>query len=353
MRKTILAVQVATAIGAMAVFPAIAQDKQASGFTLEEVIVTAQKRDENSQSVPISIQAFGAEGMEKLGATQLFDLSKSAPSLSASGIPGSNATSGLRGVIDQSRNIGIDARMGVYIDGVYQGRSSTANQPLVGLASVEILRGPQGTLFGKNTVSGAINLNTKKATEEFEGEVKLGVGNEGALNTSARVSGALSDSIYGSLSYLKQSRDGFYKNTALNTMLGDWEQDGARGQLRFVPSDKLEIIVSGDVGSSYSEMPVYTKIDLPRFTTGKGRENDEVNFWGTSVTANYTTDNDFTLTSISSYRENDYLLVGDEDFNAAVKAFETTFDEKTDQFSQEFRIASPQNDTYDWVAGIY
>lgn len=353
MRKTILAVQVATAMGAMAVFPAIAQDKQASGFTLEEVIVTAQKRDENSQSVPISIQAFGAEGMEKLGATQLFDLSKSAPSLSASGIPGSNATSGLRGVIDQSRNIGIDARMGVYIDGVYQGRSSTANQPLVGLASVEILRGPQGTLFGKNTVSGAINLNTKKATEEFEGEVKLGVGNEGALNTSARVSGALSDSIYGSLSYLKQSRDGFYKNTALNTMLGDWEQDGARGQLRFVPSDKLEIIVSGDVGSSYSEMPVYTKIDLPRFTTGKGRENDEVNFWGTSVTANYTTDNDFTLTSISSYRENDYLLVGDEDFNAAVKAFETTFDEKTDQFSQEFRIASPQNDTYDWVAGIY
>ena len=118
MRKTILAVQVATAMGAMAVFPAIAQDKQAPGFTLEEVIVTAQKRDENSQSVPISIQAFGAEGMEKLGATQLFDLSKSAPSLSASGIPGSNSTSGLRGVIDQSRNIGIDARMGVYIDGV-------------------------------------------------------------------------------------------------------------------------------------------------------------------------------------------------------------------------------------------
>lgn len=353
MRKTIIAIQVATAVGAMAVLPAFAEDKQPSGFTLEEVIVTAQKRDENSQSVPISIQAFGAESMEKLGATQLFDLSKIAPSLSASGIPGSNATSGLRGVIDQSRNIGIDARMGVYIDGVYQGRSSTANQPLVGLASVEILRGPQGTLFGKNTVSGAINLNTRKATEDFEGEVKLGVGNEGALTTSGLISGALADRVFGSLSYIKKSRDGIYTNTALNTERGDWEQEGARGQLRFVPSDKLEIMVSGDVGSSYSEMPVYTKIDLPIFTTAKGNESDEVNFWGTSVTANYKTDSDFTFTSISAYRENDYLLVGDEDFNAGVKAFETTFDEKTDQFSQEFRVTSPQNDTYDWVAGMY
>ncbi|HSG62286.1 MAG TPA: TonB-dependent receptor [Pseudomonadales bacterium] len=353
MRKTLIAMHVLTAISSMVALPALSEENNKSGYVLEEVIVTAQKRDENSQDVPISIHAFGAETMEKLGATQLFDLSKSAPSLSTGGIPGSNSTSGLRGVVDQSRNIGIDARMGVYIDGVYQGRSSTANQPLVGLASVEILRGPQGTLFGKNTVSGAINLNTKKATEEFEGEVKVGVASEGELTTAGRLSGALSDTVFGALSYTKQSRDGFYNNTALNTTRGDWEQEGARGQLRFVPSEKVEIIISADSGSSYSEMPVYTKIDIPKYTTLKGDESDEVNFWGASVTANISTDSDYTFTSITAYRENDYLLIGDEDFNASVKAFATTFDEKTDQLSQEFRVVSPQNETYDWVAGLY
>ena len=129
--------------------PAVALGASNSTFVIEEVVVTAQKRAESSQDVPISIQAFSADAIERLGATQLLDLAKSAPSLSTGGIPGSNQTSGMRGVVDYGRNIGIDSRMGVYIDGVYQGRSSSNNQPLMGLESVEILRGPQGTLFGK------------------------------------------------------------------------------------------------------------------------------------------------------------------------------------------------------------
>jgi iron complex outermembrane receptor protein len=353
MRKTLLAVHIGGALAAATVMPALAQGGKTSTFALEEVIVTAQKRNESSQDVPISIQAFSADGMEKLGATELFDLAKSAPSLSTGGIPGSNAISGLRGVADFSRNIGIDARMGVYIDGVYQGRSSSANQPLLGLESVEILRGPQGTLFGKNTVSGAINLNTKKASEELTGELKAGFGNEGYWTGSGLVSGPLADTVFGSIAYSKQERDGWFDNIALNKDVGDWSQEGARAQLRFLPSDELEIILAGDWGKSDSDMPVYTLRSFPAYTTAKDEENDTVEFWGTALTLNYNTESDYTLSSISAYRENEYTLTGDEDFTPAVDAFQTTFDEDGDQFSQEFRIVSPKYDSFDWVAGLY
>ncbi len=351
MRKSLLALNIGTALATLSTTSVLAQE--GSRFTLEEVVVTAQKRTESSQDVPISIQAFSADGIEKLGATELFDLAKSAPSLSTGGIPGSNQTSGIRGVVDFSRNIGIDARMGVYIDGVYQGRSSSANQPLLGLESVEILRGPQGTLFGKNTVSGAINLNTRKASEDFTGEIKAGFGNEGYWTGSGLLSGPLGDTVFGSIAYSKQERDGYFDNTATNKTVGDWEQEGARGQLRFLPSEQLEIILAGDYGSTDSEIPVYTRASLPAYSTAKDPESDEVDYWGAALTVNYDTENDYTFSSITAYRENEYTLRGDEDFTAGVEAFHTTFDEDGDQLSQEFRIVSPQHESYDWVAGLY
>jgi len=353
MRKTPLALHIGGAALAMAAMsPAIAQ-QAAKGFVLEEVIVTAQKRSESSQDVPISIQAFGAESIEKLGATELFDLAASAPSLSIGGIPGSNTQSGLRGVVDFARNIGIDARMGVYIDGVYQGRSSTANQPLLGLESVEILRGPQGTLFGKNTVSGAINLNTRKASEDFIGELKAGIGNEGYWTGSGYLSGPLSETVFASIAYTKQERDGLFNNVVLGKEVGDWAQQGARAQLRFLPSDQLEMVFAADWGSSSSEAPVFTTAARPAFESGKDDELDEVDFWGTAFTVNYSTDSGYTVSSISAYRENEYYLYGDEDFTPAVDAFQTTFDEDSDQFSQELRIVSPESEDFDWVAGLY
>jgi len=350
MKKQALAIQVAVALAASS-GTVIAQER--SGFTLEEVVVTAQKRAESSQDVPISIQAFSNDAMEKLGATELMDLSKSAPSFSIGGIPGSQQTSGLRGIVDYGRNIGIDGRMGVYIDGVFQGRSATANQPLLGLESVEILRGPQGTLFGKNTVSGAINLNTRKADEEFTGEIKAGVGNEGQWSAAGLISGALSDNVFGSVAYSRQEYDGWFDSITLNKTLGDRKQEGARAQLRFLPNDQLEIILAGDYGLADSNAPVFTNIELPAYKTTKGKERDKVESWGSALTLNYSTASDYTLTSISAYRDNEYTLSGDEDFSALVDAYQTFFDEDGDQFSQEIRIVSPQHEKYDWVAGLY
>ncbi len=333
---------------------AFAQEQQsAKPVVLEDVVVTAQKRAESSQDVPISIQAIGSDTIEELGATQLYDLSRAAPSLSVGGIPGSQVQAGVRGVVDYSRNIGIDSRMGVYIDGVYQGRSSTSNQPLLGLESVEILRGPQGTLFGKNTVSGAINLTTRKPSDEFSGQVSVGAGDKGYLTGSLYLNGPLSDKVAGTIAVLRQERDGYYRNTTLGKKVGDWEQRGVRGQLRFLPTDDLEILLAADYGKNESEGPLFTKFADPIYTTAKGPESDVQEFWGVAATVNYTTTGGYTLSSITAYRDNQYSGAGDEDFSGLVEAFQTRFDEYPKQFSEEFRIISPLGDSFDWVAGLY
>jgi iron complex outermembrane receptor protein len=351
MNRKHLVAQIGLILGAMSAGVLVAQE-QPSGPVIEEVVVTAQKRAESSQDVPIAVQAFSADSIEKLGATQVQDLSKSAPSLSVGGIPGSNSTMGLRGVVDFSRNIGIDARMGVYIDGVYQGRSSSANQPLLGLESVEILRGPQGTLFGKNTVSGAINLNTRKASDEFSGELAAGAGNEGYWTGSAYLNGPLTDTLFGSIGYSRQERDGYFNNQFLGEDTGDWKQQGSRGQLRWLPTEALEVIFAGDYGKNDSEMPIYARNGDKPYTVNKSAEKDEVEFWGSALTLNYSTASDYTLTSITAYRHNEYEAFADEDFSP-IFGMHSSFDEESSQFSQELRIVSPQQDRYDWVAGLY
>ncbi len=180
MNKKAIAVQTAIALGLSATTFSSAVVAQNAGFTLEEVIVTAQKRDQSLQDVPISVQAFSSETIREIGANVVSDLQHIAPSFQMGGLGGgSQQHFGIRGVVDYGRNVGVDSRMGVYIDGVFQGRSYSADQPLIGLETVEVLRGPQGTLFGKNTVSGAINLTTKTPTETTEGEFQVEYGNEG------------------------------------------------------------------------------------------------------------------------------------------------------------------------------
>ncbi len=352
MQKKQISIQVGLALAGTLAFPIMAQE-QLQGLVLEEVMVTAQKRSESSQDVPISVQAFGAQTLEQLGATEVMDLSRSAPSLSVGGVPGNIQQMGIRGVVDYSRNVGINARMGVYIDGVYQGRSASANQPLLGLESVEVLRGPQGTLFGKNTVSGAINLNTRKASDEFTGEVTAGGGNEGYWTGSGYVNGPFTDQLFGSISASKQHRDGYYRNTVTDKDFGDWDQQGTRGQLRWLPSDPLEIILAGDYAKTDSDLPISTRATDKPFEATKGiRENNTVEFWGTSATVNYMMANDYEFTSISAYRHTKSELLSDESFSAAASMI-SFVDEKSSQISQELRLVSPLEGDYDWVAGLY
>jgi len=350
MNKKILAVQVGIAL---ATTGAAAMAQTGGGFALEEVVVTAQKRDQSLQDVPISVQAFSSESMRELGANTLGDLEHIATSFDIGGLgEGSQKNYGIRGIVDFSRNVGVDSRMGIYIDGVYQGRSFSADQPLLGLQTVEVLRGPQGTLFGKNTVSGAISLVTKQPDENTEGEFQVDYGNEGYARGAGYLSGKLADGLYasGSLSY--DENDGYYRNLTLNKDTGDYDRTSWRAKLRYLPTENLEVILAGD-GSDYSSNDVIAtrRSDKPFTTVQNFESNDEVKFWGSALTVNYNID-EYTLTSISGYRDGKYKTQHDDDLTP-LDIQVTYFGEDTTQFSQELRLVSPKTESYDWVAGLY
>lgn len=343
---------ISIAVAAVLVSP-LTMAQQEKSFSLEEVVVTAQKRDQSLQDVPIAVQAFTDEAIREIGATVMSDLKHIAPSFQMGGLgSGSQQHFGLRGIVDYSRNIGIDSRMGVYIDGVYQGRSFSADQPLLGLQSVEILRGPQGTLFGKNTVSGAINLVTKTPGEQTEGEIQAEVGNEGYVRGSGYISGKMSDNLFGSISYSYDKDDGYYRNITLDKDTGDYDRKSWRSKLRWVASDDLEVTLAAD-GSDYRSNDVVAtqRSDKPFETAQNFESNDSIDFWGSSVTVDYAM-GEYSLTSITAYREGNYNVFHDDDltpFDIQV----SNFGEDTEQLSQEIRISSPVYDNYDWVAGIY
>lgn len=346
--KSLLSVSVLLASASV-----LAQSER-SGFALEEVVVTAQKRAEDMQDVAISAQAFGAEDIRVMGVDSVADLIYVAPSLNAGGLgSGSQQLMGIRGIVDYSRNPGVDPRMGVYIDEIYQGQGYSADQPLLGLQSVEILRGPQGTLFGKNTVSGAINLVTKTPSEESEGEFAATVGNEGQTKLQGYISGALSDSVFGSIALTSDERDGFYQNTTLDTEAGDFDRVSSRVKLRFEPSDDLDIRLSYDYSKRESTEPVGTEASLPRFEyRANVPSSDRTEFWGTGLTVNYTLPSGYEFVSITSYRESEFFLSADDDMTP-FSIQTTVFDEFNDQMTQEFRIQSPEDQDFTWLIGAY
>ena len=351
MRKTILAFN----IGALAALTSTAtQAQESSTFALEEVVVTAQKRVEDAQDIPISVQAFSSSAIDKLGANNLSDLSEAAPSLDIGGLgKGSQQWMGMRGVTDFARNVGIDARMGVYIDGVFQGRSYSADVPLLGLESVELLRGPQGTLFGKNTETGAISLNTKKPTEEFEAEVGAEYGRYEMGKLTGYVNGAITDTLFASASGSYQQGDGYYDNIFLNKDVGDWDTAAGRVQLRWLPSDMFDIRLSADYTDKHSDQPLATNASLEPYKTQQTYvTTDDSKNWGTALTADVFLDGDYTLTSITAFRHNEFKTLGDDDYEPA-ELVSVNFNEDSDQYSQEIRLASPVGEKYDWVGGLY
>ena len=351
MRKTILALNIG-ALAALAATTGLAQEKK--GFALEEVVVTAQKRAESTQDIPISVQAFSSGAIDKLGVDTLSELSQAAPSLN---IGGSRTPAlqwmGMRGVVDFARNVGIDARMGVYIDGVFQGRSYSADVPLLGLESVEILRGPQGTLFGKNTETGAISLNTKKPSEDFEAEVGAEYGRYEMVKTTGYVNGPLTDTLFASASGSYQQADGYYDNIFLNKDVGDYDTTAGRAQLRWLPTNKFDIRLSGDYTDKHNDQPLATNASLEPYKTQQTFvPSGDISSWGTALTADMFLSGDYTATSITAFRHNEFKTIADDDYTPA-ELVTVNFNEDSDQYSQEFRLVSPVGEKYDWVTGVY
>lgn len=218
----------------------------AQNMVLEEVIVTATKRSESLQDVPVAVNAFTADTIQEAGIHNADDLAIMTPSLTANGNVSPFASRlQIRGIGTAQSDPALEPSVGLFVDGVFMGRTGLGMSDLTDIERIEVLQGPQGTLYGKNTNAGAISVVTKRPNlEEFEGYVEASAGNYGMDKLTVAASGPLSDTLAYRLSGNIHQRDGYFDNSG-----GDDQNDAddwnAQGKLLWVPSEQLSVLLSG------------------------------------------------------------------------------------------------------------
>lgn len=326
---------------------------------IDEVIVTAQRRTQNVQVVPVAVSVASARDLERLQANNLSALQYSTPSLVVAGSDPTRQRFGIRGVSDQSRNAGVDNRIGVYVDGVWVGRSAASNQDALDVRSVEILRGPQGTLFGKNTVAGAISITTQRPElGSRNGLVEVEGGNYNLQRARGYFNFSPTENVAVRLSGGFLERDGFTENLFNKLDYDNRSDRNLRGQFLYqnddttlyftVDSSKQEMrsLASGErVVDSLAPSPRQVQLNDPQDLV--------IEYDGVSGQYERKLASGGTFTSISAYRTSEYGGSSDEDFSPANVARTIQFGEETEHFSQEFRYASPTSDVFDYVVGAY
>ena len=182
-----LSIAIALSLGVST--PLLAQE---DAFAIEEITVYAQKREQSIMEVPVAVSTYGSEQIEQAQIRDASDLQQLAPSLSVNTSSGSSDTSfTIRGIGTAGNNAGLEQSVGVFIDGIYRGRSGAALTDYVDIVGVEILKGPQGTLFGRNTSAGVVSVRTAQPEYETSGSLEIGVGNDGYRQVKGSVTGGL------------------------------------------------------------------------------------------------------------------------------------------------------------------
>ena len=224
--------------------PAVMADSE--GFTIEEVVVTAQRREQSLQDVPLSVQALGAEQLKQNSVKALSDISALTPGLSIAGSQqGSGAEISVRGVSTLTVSTGLDASTPTYIDGVFL-ENPLIFRELTDIERIEVLRGPQGTLFGRNAAAGAINVTTVAPTEELEGSIELGYGSNDLYTLRGIVNVPLSDSVRSRTSVAVRNRDGYIDSTNGGNDFYEQDHFAIRTRLAWDISDSVSADFSAD-----------------------------------------------------------------------------------------------------------
>ena len=257
------------------VAPASAQTETATSAAdlgVEAVVVTAQKREQNLQDVPIAITAFSQDRLTELGAARLSDLSNRAPNFLIEKFANVE-TVFIRGVGGGGRSIGFGGRAGVYLDGVYTGQVGAIDQALADIQRVEILRGPQGTLFGRNSVSGAVSIVTSPPSPTFTASIDLKGGNYDERSLAATVSGPIvPDRVLAKLSVFREKRDGYITNLFDGSTRGGMiDTASVRGAVRLLLTDKLTIDIAADYSRDKSQIAPIESISSPTGAAGSIR----------------------------------------------------------------------------------
>jgi len=354
---------------------------------LEEIAVTAQLREENIQDVPVAVTAISGAYLEDNSVKDVQELMQSVPNL----IVGTNQSSGtgnftIRGVGTGAQNFGLESSVGLYIDGVYRARQASLFNQLADLQAVEVLRGPQGTLFGKNSASGALLVRTVAPSHEQNAFAEVTAGNFSMLNFNGAVNFSLSDTLAARTTLFTSERDGYIDVDNLGGEINDRSRWGFRQQFLYEPSDDFSARVIID----YSEIDEVccAALTLKDSLVASGRTDNGAPVFGTdailsalggtvyptgsfdngrlslnslpssknedsgvSLEINKRFDN-FDFVSITAYRNFDIRDAIDADFSN-VDLANRLQDAQQSMFSQEFRISSAPEERLRYLAGVY
>lgn len=363
---------------------ASAQD-QDQPATVDDIIVTAQKREQSLQDVPIVVTSLSQEALQDAGVRDIKDLQILTPGLIVTSTTNESVTTArIRGVGTVADNPGIESSVGVVIDGVYRSRNGVGFGDLGEMSRIEVLKGPQGTLFGKNTSAGVINVITAAPSFTPGYNAEFTAGNYDAFGVSGSVTGPITDKLAMRLYGARRVRDGFYDvvvGPGPRTNTDDQNQDfgTVRGQLLWLPTDATSVrliadysnrseyccvatpvilgptaaivdAISGGVGVAG---PPYGRQPYSREARANRSTQQDITDRGVSVELNHDFGEAATLTSITAYRSWETVNGGDVDFSAADLFYrlpDGNFSFGLDQFSQEVRLAG-RTDRLDWLVG--
>lgn len=337
------------------------------------IIVTASKREQTLQEVPIAVSVTSGETIENAQIRDVLDLQTVVPSLRVSQLQTSSATTFIiRGFGNGDNNFGIEPSVGVFIDGVFRSRSASALSDFNMISRVEVLNGPQSTLFGKNASAGVISVVTKEPQYEFGGQVEAVYGNFNQMFLRGEVTGPISENIAWSLDGTYQQRDGFGRIVNLdNAEINNRDRWAVRGNLLIEPSADIKIRLIGDYGKINEVCCQTSNVVVGALTAGAipavGGQfpsdffsfDNFLNVVPVNTNENYGFSGqldwsfgDLTLTSITAYRELRNAFNQDIDFTSADIATETR-DQGVDTFTQELRLTSDFDGPINFLLGGY
>ncbi len=338
------------------------------------IIVTATKREQTLQDVPISVSVTTAETIERAQVRDLIDLQTLVPSLKVGQLQSSaNTNFIIRGFGNGANNAGIEPSVGVFIDGVYRSRSAAQIGDLANIQRVEVLRGPQSTLFGKNASAGIISIVTKAPQFEFGGGAEISYGNYDAIIVRGNVTGPIADTLAFSIEGNYNKRDGYINVVNRGTKSNDRDRYGVRGQLLWEPSDTFKIrligdydkideiccavanIFNGPTGAAVNALAGGVGLDAnDPFSYTAYQNFDSVNDienYGFSGQIDWDLTDQLALTSISAYRVVNSFTNQDSDFTSADLIGNNQNDTAINTYTQELRVASDFDGPINFLLG--
>lgn len=386
-KRLIVAAAVAAALTTSTTQPLFAQDADESGDAmLEEIIVTATKREESIYDVPIAVTAFTQDAIERQGITDLTDIGKFVPNLNVTGFSAGHTSSVnpfIRGIGLQDHLITTDPGVGVYVDGVYLGRQVGQNWSLANIERVEVLRGPQGTLYGRNSIGGAINIITRKPGEEHGGRVKAYIGTRGRFYTDVYYNAPVGETFAFSVTGSYTTRDGVGEFTNFDTDIevGEINEWSGRAAASWTPTEDFSLLFTFDKNDGHGGLRPYTTLidevpsgllyqlgarnsdvapnpydnaggfyrDDKGFVRASNKVSNEADGW--SITADWDMSDALAWKFIYSDRSSEYRSGLDDD---SVKDVLFTYPETgwAEQESAELQLFGGY-DGWDFVAGLY